>query len=75
MELLKNQEFDFLVTDGYMGDINGFDLAREAMSLQPLMKRVLISGFYKDNEVVRRLFSRLYEKPVNVDELLKYLRQ
>jgi two-component system CheB/CheR fusion protein len=70
LSLLKSTPFDILVTDGYMPDVTGYELALETRGLQPKIKRFLISGFYESEDVAKSLFSGHLKKPIDIEELL-----
>jgi len=70
LSLLKSTPFDILVTDGYMPDVTGYELALETRGLQPKIRRFLISGFYESEDVAQALFSGHLKKPIDIEELL-----
>ena len=74
LDRIKGEKFDWLITDGYMPDESGFDLAGEARLHQPEMKRVLVSGIYKEDAVALALFHKVFQKPVDTNELIAYLK-
>jgi CheY-like chemotaxis protein len=73
LQLLGQKEFDWLVTDGHMKPMNGFELAKEARRLQPGIKTVMITGVYLQsgpNEGILKVFT----KPIDDAALAAYLQ-
>jgi CheY-like chemotaxis protein len=80
LTILANEPVDVLFTDVVMpGVVDGFALAREALTLQPSIKVVLTSGF-PEAKINGHLGSsggsaRLLSKPYRKEELAQILRQ
>lgn len=55
LELIKNHDFDVLITDYEMPGINGLDLVKAMSAAQPEAKIIVLS-MYDDPSVVRELF-------------------
>jgi two-component system, NarL family, nitrate/nitrite response regulator NarL len=55
LELIKNQDFDVLITDYEMPGINGLDLVKAMSAAQPEAK-VIVLSMHDDPSVVRELF-------------------
>ena len=55
LELIKNQDFDILITDYEMPGINGLDLVKAMSAAQPEAKIIVLS-MHDDPSVVRELF-------------------
>lgn len=55
IELIKNHDFDILITDYEMPDINGLDLVKAMSAAQPEAK-ILVLSMHDDPSVVRELF-------------------
>lgn len=73
LQLLRQQEFDWLVTDGHMKPMDGFELAEEARRLRPEIKAVMITGVCLQsgpNEYIMKVFT----KPIDEAVLAAYLQ-
>lgn len=55
LELIKNQDFDILITDYEMPGINGLDLVKAMSAAQPEAKIIVLS-MHDDPSVIRELF-------------------
>jgi DNA-binding response OmpR family regulator len=75
VQALEKTGFDWLVVDGQMEPINGFELAAKAKALQPKIKIVMISGVYELADVSGHPIGKLFQKPVDPDALVSYLRR
>lgn len=74
LEALKKGGYEWLVVDGQIEPINGFELAGRAKALQPSLKIVMISGVYELADIVGHPIGALFQKPVDADALAAYLR-
>jgi DNA-binding NtrC family response regulator len=76
-QVLKDQQFDGLVTDVRLGAFNGLQLAVMARDMYPDMRLIVFSGF--DDPVLRadaeQIGAVYLVKPVASPELLKHLEQ
>jgi DNA-binding response OmpR family regulator len=70
----NNEKFDVIVTDLIMPDLNGVS-ALEIMKLQgnttPVIALTGISP--EDVDLVHAGFAKLYQKPVNIDEMFLFI--
>lgn len=70
LQILENEQMDILLTDVKMPCMNGLELTREALSRQPELKIVIISGYgefeYAQQAIKFGVFDYLL-KPVTVD--------
>lgn len=71
LSYFKNNLADIIITDGRMPDMTGFDLAQELRKQNVEAPIILVSGFINDFEKFSKsgLFSHMFEKPVDFDEL------
>jgi two-component system response regulator GlrR len=76
-QVLKEQEFDALITDVRLGAFNGLQLAVMARDMYPSMRLVVFSGF--DDPVLRadaeQIGAAYLVKPVGSGEILRLLEQ
>ncbi|ODN43723.1 response regulator [Piscirickettsia litoralis] len=52
VDSIKNQTFDIVISDRYMGGLDGDAVLRYARKIQPKAKRIMYSG-YTDDESIR----------------------
>jgi len=71
---LEATKFDWLVVDGQMHPIDGFELAAKAKEIQPGIKTVMISGVYEGADIIGHPIRKNFQKPVDTDALIAYLR-
>lgn len=74
LALIREFQFDLVVTDQRMPGISGKDFLRELKKVQPRTPIIMVSGFL-DNETIRELIrdgvGGVFLKPLNVFSLLK----
>ena len=74
LALVREFQFDLVVTDQRMPGLSGKDFLRELKKAQPKTPVIMVSGFL-DNETIRDLIregvSGVFLKPLNVFSLLK----
>jgi len=74
LNLIREFQFDLVVTDQRMPGISGKDFLRELKKVQPRTPIIMVSGFL-DNETIRELIREgvggVFLKPLNVFSLLK----
>jgi len=74
LALIREFQFDLVVTDQRMPGISGKDFLRELKKIQPRTPIIMVSGFL-DNETIRELIREgvggVFLKPLNVFSLLK----
>ena len=72
LRLLKTRQFDIIVTDLFLPDLNGIDILKHAKSLSPTIEVILITGHASAETAVRAMKEGAFDyitKPLNVDEL------
>ncbi|SDF82138.1 response regulator [Sporomusa acidovorans] len=78
IDLGNNHNYDAVVTDLRMPDIDGLKFAGVIQLLLPELKVIIVSGFMSEDiaqEVRLRGFHTLLHKPVSVNELAAALRR
>jgi two-component system NtrC family response regulator len=74
LALIREFQFDLVVTDQRMPGISGKDFLRELKKVQPRTPIIMVSGFL-DNDTIRELIREgvggVFLKPLNVFSLLK----
>lgn len=71
---LKREAFDWLLVDGQIHLADGFELASRARKIQPRLGIVMISGIYEPADIDGGPIQALFQKPVDPDLLIAYLR-
>jgi DNA-binding NtrC family response regulator len=75
IELLKNQEFDAVVTDWRMGEANGRSVL-QAVKRRSSIPVVVVSGYIGEAFQASEPLADLYlEKPVNPEELVTIVNE
>ena len=72
------QVIDLLMTDVVMPEINGRDLAKKLRSLQPLMRRLFMSGYTSDVIALHGILddgTHFIQKPFTMKALSEKVRQ
>jgi DNA-binding NtrC family response regulator len=75
LKTLKEMTFDWLVVDGQMSPIDGFELAARAKEMQPGIKTVMISGVYDMPDILGQPIRKLFQKPIDVEALAAYIHE
>jgi signal transduction histidine kinase len=72
VDLLKEQEFDIVLTDLRLDDLDGIEILRETQKLWPDTVSIMLTGYASLESAVTALRSGAYDyliKPSDVDEL------
>jgi len=74
LAVAKDQQFDLVITDLVMPDMNGAT-ATEIMKLQGSTTPVIaLTGLsHQDIHLVQTEFTKIFHKPINVDKLFEYI--
>lgn len=75
LEMLKEDKFDCVLTDIKMPEMDGVELYREIMSIQPDMPVVLMTAYaasHQVDEVLQEGAIAVMDKPLNVERLLSF---
>lgn len=75
LSLLESETVGFLVTDGIMGAMDGFELSRRAKDLRPALHIAMISAVFGAHDAQGEPIERVFEKPAAVADLVAWLRQ
>lgn len=73
VELIKEHDFDIILTDLNLPDINGIDMVRQAKELSPHTEIIMITGHGSMEKAIEATKAGAYhyvEKPVEFEELL-----
>ncbi len=80
LALIKSGRFQAAFLDAKLPDMDGLDLARELLNIDPGIHIVMISGyFYQDDDAVQEAISEglikgFIGKPFDHDEILKVIK-
>ena len=77
LDRIKQYNYEVLVTDFNMPKMNGIELTKEVIKLEPDLIVILITAFFSIKSVVEAIKLGAYDyltKPINKDELAPTLR-
>lgn len=75
LELLATRPVGFLVTDGRMDGMDGFELSRQARGLKPDLRIAMLSAVFGARDAEGLPIERVFEKPVAVSRIVAWLQQ
>jgi DNA-binding NtrC family response regulator len=71
-QLLANEQFDIVITDLFLPDVNGIDILKKVKELSPAIEVILITGHASAETAVRAMKEGAFDyitKPLNFEEL------
>ncbi len=74
VQYLRNQQFDLVLTDLKMPDLDGLDLIGKIRSLYPDLPVIIMTGFPSFDSAVAALRNKVEDyvvKPFNINQLFK----
>ena len=77
LEVLKVETIDLVITDGKMPKLDGVQMAHEIKKLYPKTKIIMVTGYagdYKDEDLKDAGISHIFDKPVDFEELLGFIK-
>ncbi len=78
VQYLKNQQFDLVLTDIKMPDMDGLDLTGKIRSLYPDLPVIIMTGFPSFDSAVAALRNKVEDyvvKPFNINQLFKVAKK
>jgi CheY-like chemotaxis protein len=75
LEVLAARPVGFMVTDGRMDAMDGFELSRRAKDLRPGLRIVMLSAVFGARDAAGTPIERVFEKPTMVADLVAWLRK
>jgi DNA-binding NtrC family response regulator len=73
LDLLKQNDFDLIITDLRMQHMNGMELLREVKALKPFIPVILVTAYASNETTIESVALGVFDylsKPFKVDELL-----
>lgn len=73
IDMIMQDEFDILITDMYMPELNGIDLIKKVKQLSPNIETILVTGNGSIENAVNAIKEGAYtyiQKPIDFEELL-----
>jgi len=69
-------QFDLVITDYTMPEMNGEQLARKIRRINPNVPIIMCAGIFLDSEITNGLeFERILVKPIDMEDILKNVRE
>jgi CheY-like chemotaxis protein len=75
LRLLSTRPVGFLVTDGRMDSMDGFELSRRAKTLMPSLRIAMVSAVFVADDAAGTPIERVFEKPIAVAGLVAWLEE
>lgn len=78
IKLLQNEQFDLMLTDLRLPDIDGLNLYEKTSFYNPEMKTIVMTAFSSVKDAVEAMKKGVYEyltKPLNLDELFLTIKK
>lgn len=75
LELLSSRPVGFMVTDGRMDVMDGFELSRRAKNIKPGLHIAMVSAVFVASDAAGSPIERFFEKPVAVSGLVQWLQE
>ncbi|MEK7389887.1 MAG: response regulator [Elusimicrobiota bacterium] len=74
LQLLAKRRFEWMIIDGEIFPLNGFELAAKARQHDPNIRIAMLSGIYKDSDILGHPIEKLFQKPLDMNALIGYLQ-
>lgn len=78
LEVIREGDFDLILTDLGMPDVSGWEVARQAKARNPKVPVILITGWgaqYEDDDLTERGVDLVLSKPFSWDRLLEAMNK
>lgn len=76
-QIMENETFDYLITDGKMPKLSGVDLVKRLREGEISTKAILLTGFpgdFEEEELRKIGIIQIFEKPVRIEKLLDFIK-
>ncbi|MFI5360918.1 MAG: response regulator [Elusimicrobiota bacterium] len=73
--LLSSRPIRFLVTDGRMDVMDGFELSRRAKTIKPALHIAMVSAVFVASDAAGSPIERVFEKPISVAGLVAWIQE
>ena len=75
LRVLSTRPVGYLVTDGRMDSMDGFELSRRAKTLNPALHIAMVSAVFVESDAAGSPIERVFEKPISVAVLVAWLQE
>ena len=75
LTLLATRPIGYMITDGRMDPMDGFELSRQAKTLRPGLRIAMVSAVFTASDADSAPIDRLFEKPLAVSALVAWLQE
>lgn len=75
LELLATRPVGYMITDGRMDAMDGFELSRRAKNLRPDLHIAMHSAVFVARDAEGSPIERVFEKPILVSGLVEWLQE
>jgi len=73
LRLLREEDFDWMITDARMLPMDGFELSRQAREIDPGLRIVMVSAENGAGGAAGYPIEAVFSKPVSADKLLSWM--
>lgn len=74
LAMLSREHFDWMITDGKMQPMDGFELSRQAKQIRPGLRILMISAVYNERDIGSYPIERIFIKPASMDRMLAWMK-
>jgi two-component system OmpR family response regulator len=75
LALLSSRPVGYMVTDGRMESMDGFELSRRAKDLKPALRIAMVSAVFLESDAAGTPVERFFEKPISVAGVVAWLQE
>lgn len=70
--LLRRHTVDWMLTDGRMEPMNGFELSAQAKKIQPPLRIAMLSAVYTEHDIDSYPIEAVFSKPIHPERLVSW---
>ncbi|MCR9206082.1 MAG: response regulator [Halobacteriovoraceae bacterium] len=78
LQVLIEEEINIVLTDGKMPKLDGVQLAYKIKENYPKIKVIMVTGYagdYSKEEISKSGILKVYDKPVDFEELIQFIKE
>lgn len=75
LALLSSRPVGFLVTDGRMDSMDGFELSRRAKDLKPDLRIAMVTAVFVADDAAGSPIEKVFEKPISVAGIVAWMQE